>query len=133
MGRGANVAEERTGTPSRGIHRRMTIEQALAWQGQGEGAAAAPPRPGSSAEGDSVRKTTDQYAHLIHGTTVRDKDTGDVLVKVDAFGSVPVEHITARLIRTWKSNLGNLIRDGHYRPSTSMGGSRNCASSCRSP
>jgi integrase len=126
----------------RRTHSRMTIEQALAWQGQekerlllllGQGqaqkacfdifAASILQRKidQGKIKGDSVRKTTDQYTHLINGTTVRDKDTGDVLAKVDASGNVPVERITARLIQTWKSNLGKLIRDGHYRPSTING------------
>jgi integrase len=72
-------------------------------------------------KGDSIRKTTDQYAHLINGTIVKDKTSGDIVVKVDAFGKVPVERITAKLIQTWKSNLGKLIRDAHYKPSTING------------
>ena len=105
----------------RRTHPRMTIEQALTWQGQekerlllllGQGqaqkvcfdifAASILQRKidQGKIKGDSVRKTTDQYAHLINGTTVHNKDTGDVLVKVDAFGNVPVERITARLIQT---------------------------------
>jgi integrase len=120
----------------------MTIEQALAWQGQekerlslllGEGPAQRVSFDIFSAtilqrkidqgkiNGDSVRKTADQYAHLIKGTTVRDKTTGEVIVKVDAFGNVPVERITTRLIQAWKSKLGTLIRDGHYKPSTVNG------------
>lgn len=71
--------------------------------------------------GDSVRKTADQYAHLIKGTTVRDPTTGEVIVNVDAFGNVSVERITTRLIQAWKSKIGTLIRDGHYKPSTVNG------------
>jgi hypothetical protein len=121
---------------------RATIEQAMAWQaeekerlrlrlGQGEAqrvcfdlfAASILQRKidQGKIKGDSIRKTTDQYAHLINGTTVIDKTTGAVVVKVDAFGRVPVERITTRLIQTWKSQLGKLIKDGHYKPSTING------------
>src|SRR5689334_17605744 len=72
----------------RRAHRKMTIEQALAWQGQekerlllllGQGqaqrvcfdifAASILQRKidQGKIKGDSVRKTTDQYAHLING------------------------------------------------------------------
>jgi hypothetical protein len=115
---------------------RATIEQAMAWQadekerlrlclGQGEAqrvcfdlfAASILQRKidQGKIKGDSIRKTTDQYAHLINGTTVIDKTTGAVVVKVDAFGRVPVERITTRLIQTWKSQLGKLSKDGHYK------------------
>jgi len=121
---------------------RATIEQAMAWQaeekerlrlrlGQGEAqrvcfdlfAASILQRKidQGKIKGDSIRKTTDQYAHLINGTTVIDKATGDVVVKVDAFGKVPVERVTTKLIQTWKSQLGKLIKDGHYKPSTING------------
>lgn len=104
---------------------RMTVEQALTWQGQekerlllllGQGqaqkvcfdifAASILQRKidQGKIKGDSVRKTTDQYAHLINGTTVRDKTTGDIVVKVDAFGNVPVERVTTRLIRRGRAN-----------------------------
>ena len=79
---------------------RATIEQAMAWQaeekerlrlrlGQGEAqrvcfdlfAASILQRKidQGKIKGDSIRKTTDQYAHLINGTTVIDKATFELL------------------------------------------------------
>lgn len=121
---------------------RRTIEQAMAWQaqekerlqlrlGQGEAQRVCFDIFASSIlqrkidqgkiKGDSIRKTTDQYAHLINGTTVKDKVSGDVVVKVDGFGKVAVERVTSKLIQTWKSHLGKLIKAGHYKPSTING------------
>ena len=121
---------------------RTTIEQAIAWQaqekerlllrlGQGEAQRVCFDIFASSIlqrkidqgkiNGDSIRKTTDQYAHLINGTTVRDPVSGGVVMKVDGFGKIAVERLSAKLIQTWKGHVGKLIKDGHYKPSTVNG------------